>query len=47
MQKSQKNSNFQKKFFFARNNLKHLKIRSNTICAVHDKFQAGISQKRS
>ena len=84
MQKKSKNFQFLKKFFFARNNLKRLKIRSqhhlcsprkisgpylskkklvifqeicdpgyakkfvrNTICAVHDKFQAGISQKSS
>ena len=47
MQKKSKNFQFLKIFFFARNNLKCLKIFCNTICALHDKFQAGISQKRS
>ena len=54
MQKMSKNCQSSKKNFFAWNNLKRLKIRSqhhlcirNTICAVHDKFQTGISQKRS
>ena len=64
MQKKLKNFKFLKKIFFARNNLKCLKICwknffslettlnalkfvRNTICAVHDKFQAGISQKSS
>ena len=47
MQKKSKNFKFLKNFFFARNNLKWLKFVRNTICAVHDKFQAGISQKRS
>ena len=34
----------EQKFF---QNLNALKFVRNTICAVHDKFQAGISQKRS
>ena len=41
--KSQKISNFWNKFF----SLNALKFVRNTICAVHDKFQAGISQKSS
>ena len=36
-----------KKNFFARNDPNCLKFVCNTICAVHGKFQAGISQKRS
>ena len=47
MQKSQKISNFQKKFFSLETTQNALKFVCNTICAVHDKFQAGISQKRS
>ena len=47
MQKSQKISNFQKKFFSLEMTQNALKFVCNTICAVHDKFQAGISQKRS
>ena len=47
MQKKSKNFQYLKNFFFARNNLNALKFVCNTICAVHDKFQAGISQKRS
>ena len=47
MQKSQKTSNFWKNFFALETTLNALKFVCNTICAVHDKFQAGISQKRS
>ena len=47
MQKSKKISNFWKKFFSLETTLNALKFVRNTICAVHDKFQAGISQKRS
>ena len=47
MQKKSKNFQYLKNFFFTRNNLNALKFVCNTICAVHDKFQAGISQKRS
>ena len=47
MQKKWKNWQSSKKNFFAWNDLKALKFVRNTICAVHDKFQAGISQKRS
>ena len=47
MQKKSKNWKFLEKIFFARNNLNALKFVRNTICAVHDKFQAGISQERS
>ena len=46
MQKKSKNFKYLKNSFFARNNLNVLKFVCNTICAVHDKFQAGISQKR-
>ena len=46
MQKKSKNFKYLKNSFFARNNLNALKFVCNTICAVHDKFQAGISQKR-
>ena len=46
MQKKSKNFQYLKNSFFARNNLNALKFVCNTICAVHDKFQAGISQKR-
>ena len=45
--KSQKISNFWKKFFSLETTLNALKFVRNTICAVHDKFQAGISQKSS
>ena len=47
MQKSQKISNFWKNFCSLETTLNALKFVRNTICAVHDKFQAGISQKRS
>ena len=47
MQKSQKIANFQKNFFPLETTQNALKFVRNTICAVHDKFQAGISQKRS
>ena len=40
-------SNFQKKFFSLETTLNALKFVRNTICSVHDKFQAGISQKSS
>ena len=36
-----------KKFFSLETTLNALKFVRNTICAVHDKFQAGISQKSS
>ena len=45
--KSQKISNFWKKFFSLETTLNALKFVRNTICAVHEKFQARISQKRS
>ena len=45
--KSQKISNFWKNFFSLETTLNALKFVRNTICAVHDKFQAGISQKSS
>ena len=45
--KSQKISNFWKKNFSLETTLNALKFVRNTICAVHNKFQAGISQKRS
>ena len=45
--KSQKFSNFGKIFFSLETALNALKFVRNTICAVHDKFQAGISQKSS
>ena len=47
MQKSQKISNFWKNFCSLETTLNALKFVRNTICAVHDKFQAGISQKSS
>ena len=47
MQKIQKISNFWKFFFSLETTLNALKFVRNTICAVHDKFQVGISQKRS
>ena len=47
MQKSQKISNFWKFFFSLGTTLNALKFVRNTICAVHDKFLAGISQKSS
>ena len=46
MQKKSKNSNFQK-IFSLETTLNALKFVRNTICAVHDKFQASISQKSS
>ena len=45
--KSQKISNFWKKNFSLETTLNALKFVRNTICAVHEKFQARISQKRS
>ena len=45
--KSQTISNFWKIFFSLETTLNALKFVHNTICAVHDKFQAGISQKSS
>ena len=45
--KSQKISNLQKKNFMLETTLNAFKFVCNTICAVHDKFQASISQKRS
>ena len=45
--KSQKISNFWKKNFSLEKTLNALKFVRNTICPVHEKFQAGISQKRS
>ena len=47
MPKSQKIANFPKKFFLLETTQNTLKFVRNTICAVHEKFQAGISQKRS
>ena len=47
MQKSQKIANFQKKIFLLETTQNTLKFVRNTICAVHEKFQAGISRKRS
>ena len=47
MQKKSKNFQFLKKFFLLETTLNALKFVRNTICAVHDKFQAGISQKSS
>ena len=47
MQKSKKIANFQKKNFSLETTQNALKFVCNTICAVHEKFQAGISQKRS
>ena len=43
----QKISNFWKNFFSLETTLNALKFVRNTICAVHDKLQARISQKRS
>ena len=45
--KSQKISNFWKNFCSLETTLNALKFFCNTICALQDKFQAGISQKRS
>ena len=45
--KSKKFPIFEKKFFSLETTLNALKFVRNTICAVHDKFQAGISQKSS
>ena len=47
MQKKSKNFQFLENFFSLETTLNALKFVRNTICAVHDKFQAGISQKRS
>ena len=47
MQKKTKNFKFWKNFFSLETTLISLKFDRNTICAVHDKFQAGISQKSS
>ena len=47
MQKKSKNFKFLKNFFSLETTLNALKFVRNTICAVHDKFQAGISQKSS
>ena len=47
MQKKSKNFKFLKNFFSLETTLNALKFVRNTICAVQDKFQAGISQKRS
>ena len=47
MQKKSKNFKFLKNFFSLAKTLNALKFVRNTICAVHDKFQAGISQKSS
>ena len=45
IEKNSKNGKVSQKFYFARNNLKSLKICPNIICIVSDKFQAYISQK--
>ena len=45
MQKSQNTGNPGKIFFSLKTTLNALKFVRNTICAVLDKFQAGISQK--
>ena len=45
--KVKKSPIFRKKFFSLETTLNALNIVRNTICAVHNKFQAGISQKRS
>ena len=47
MQKKSKNFQFLKKFFSLETTLNALKFVRNTICAVNEKFQARISQKRS
>ena len=47
MQKGKKFPIFEKFFFSLETTLNALKFVRNTICAVHDKFQAGISQKSS
>ena len=47
MQKSKKISNFRKKNLSLETTLNALKFVRNTICAVHDKFQASISKKSS
>ena len=47
MQKKSKNFQFLKKFFSLTKTLNALKFVRKTLCAVHDKFQAAISQKRS
>ena len=45
--KKSKNREFSKKIFSLETTQNALKFVRNTICAVHDKFQAGISQKSS
>ena len=47
MQKKSKNFQFLKNFFLLETTLNALKFVRNTICAVYDKYQAGISQKSS
>ena len=47
MQKKSKNFQFLKKIFPLETTLNAIKFIGNTICAVHDKFQADISQKSS
>ena len=47
MQKKSKNFQFLKKFFSLETTLNAIKFIRNTICAVHDKFQADIFQKSS
>ena len=47
MRKKSKNFQFCKKIFSLKTTLNALKFVRNTICAVHDKFQAVISQKSS
>ena len=47
MQKKSKDFQYLKKIFSLETTLNALKFVRNTICAVHDKFQAGISQKSS
>ena len=47
MQKMSKHFQFSKKIFSLETIQNALKFVCNTICAVHGKFQAGISQKRS
>ena len=48
MQKNSKNFQFsRKKNFSLETTLNALKFVGNTICEVHNKFQAGISQKSS
>ena len=47
MQKKSKNFQSSKKIFMLETTLNALKFVRSTICAVHGKFQAGISQKSS